>query len=72
MELKQIKGVFPQNVINGLVLAKLKKWLICNKIAICNWITFKIRTGYCLEHLSPKKMKLLGSTKSKTAKDKNG
>ena len=25
MELKQIKGVFPQNIINGLVLAKLKK-----------------------------------------------
>ena len=51
-------------------LLSLKKWLICNKIE--NRITFKIRTGYCLQHLSSKKMKLLGSTKSKTATDKNG
>ena len=34
-----------------------------NKIK--NRITFKIKTGYYLELLTPKTMKLLGSTKSK-------
>ena len=37
-----------------------------------NRITFKIKTGYYLELLMPKKTKLLGSTKSKINKDKNG
>ena len=41
-----------------------------NKIK--NRITFKIKTGYCLELLFPEKMKLFGSTKSKITKDKNG
>ena len=35
-------------------------------------ITFKIMTGYHLELLTPETMKLLGSTKSKITKDKNG
>ena len=35
-------------------------------------ITFKIMTGYHLELLTPETMKLLGSTKSKINKDKNG
>ena len=35
-------------------------------------ITFKIKTGYYLELLTPETMKLLGSTKSKITKDKNG
>ena len=35
-------------------------------------ITFKIKTGSYIELLTPKKMKLLGSTKSKIAKDENG
>ena len=35
-------------------------------------ITFKIKTGYYLQLLTPKKMKLLGSTKSKTTKNENG
>ena len=35
-------------------------------------MTFKIKTGYCLELLFPEKMKLFGSTKSKITKDKNG
>ena len=35
-----------------------------------NRITFK--TGYYLELLTPKTMKLLGSTKSKITKDGNG
>ena len=37
-----------------------------------NRITFKIKVGYYLEILTPETMKLLGSTKSKIAKDKNG
>ena len=41
-----------------------------NKIE--NRITFKIKTGYYLELLTPETVKLLGSTKSKIAKDKNG
>ena len=41
-----------------------------NKIE--NRITFKIKTGYYIELLNPETMKLLGSTKSKVIKDKNG
>ena len=37
-----------------------------------NRITFKIKTGYYLELLTSKTMKLLRSTKSKIEKDKNG
>ena len=40
-----------------------------NKIE--NRITFKIKTVYYLELLTPETMKLLGSTKSKTTKSKN-
>ena len=36
-----------------------------------NRIIFKIKTGYYLELLTPKTMKLLGSTKNKKTKDKN-
>ena len=35
-------------------------------------ITFKIKTGYYLELLTPGTMKLLGSTKSKITKNENG
>ena len=41
-----------------------------NKIE--NKVTFKIEDGYSLELLTPETMKLLGSTKNKIAKDKNG
>ena len=41
-----------------------------NKIE--NRITFKIKAGYYLELLTPETMKLLGSTKNKRSKDKNG
>ena len=41
-----------------------------NKIE--NRITFKIKAGYYLELLTPETIKLLGSTKSKINKDKNG
>ena len=37
-----------------------------------NRITFKINHRYSLELLTPETMKLLGSTKSETSKDKNG
>ena len=41
-----------------------------NKIE--NRITFKIKKGYSLELLTKETMKLLGSTKNKITKDKNG
>ena len=41
-----------------------------NKIK--NRITFKIKDGYSLQLLTPETMKLLGSTKNKITKDKNG
>ena len=41
-----------------------------NKIE--NRITFKIKAGYYPELLTSEIMKLLGSTKSKITKDKNG
>ena len=41
-----------------------------NKIK--NRIIFKIKTGYKIELLTPKTMKLLGSTKKEIDKDKNG
>ena len=37
-----------------------------------NRVIFKIKNGYSLELLTPETMKLLGSTKSKITKDKNG
>ena len=37
-----------------------------------NRITFKIKTGYYLELLTPETMTLLGSTKSKITKNGNG
>ena len=44
---------------------------ICvNKIE--NIITFKVKKEYYLEILTPETIKLLGSTKSKVKKDKNG
>ena len=45
-------------------------YIYINKIE--NRITFKIKDGYTLELLTPKTMKLLGSTKNKITKDKNG
>ena len=43
---------------------------ICiNKIE--NRVTFKTKTGYYLERLTPETMKLLGSTKGKITKDEN-
>ena len=41
-----------------------------NKIE--NRITFRIKTGYYLELLTPETMKIFASTKGKITKDKNG
>ena len=41
-----------------------------NKIENRN--TFKIKTGYYLELLTPQTIKLLGSTKNEIIKDENG
>ena len=41
-----------------------------NKIE--NRIMFNIKTGYYVDLLTPETMKLLGSTKNKITKDKNG
>ena len=43
-----------------------------HKNKIENRITVKIKTGCYLELLMPERMKLLGSTKSKITKEKNG
>ena len=53
-----------ENVDNPSIIIYINK--------IENRITFKIKTGYYLELLTPKTMKLLGSTVSKIYKDKNG
>ena len=49
---------------------KLSIQIYVNKIE--NRITFKIKNGYSLELLTKETMKLLGSTKNKITKDKNG
>ena len=55
---------------HGEKIVKPSLRIYTNKIE--NRITFKIKTGYYLELLTPETMKSLGSTKSKTAKDENG
>ena len=54
-----------------------KRHEVNHPVTICtnkmeNRITFKIKTGYYLELLSPETVKLLGTTKNKIGKDKNG
>ena len=54
-----------------------KRHEVNHSVTICtskmeNRITFKIKTGYYLELLSPEIVKLLGTTKNKIGKDKNG
>ena len=53
-----------ENIDNPSVKIYVKK--------IENRITFKIKNGYSLEHLTPKTMKLPGGTKNKITKDKKG
>ena len=54
----------------GEDIVKSSVQIYVNKIE--NRITFKIKNGYSLELLTPETMKLLGSTKNKITKDKNG
>ena len=42
------------------------------KTGLENMIIFRIKKGYYLELLTPEMMQLLGSTKIKITKDKNG
>ena len=53
-----------ENVDNPSIIIYINK--------IENRITFKIKSGYFLELLTPETMKLLGSTESKITKDKKG
>ena len=55
---------------HGENINNLSVRIYINKIE--NRITFKIKTGYSLELLTPETMKLLGSTENKITKDKNG
>ena len=55
---------------HGEKIDKASIQIYVNKIE--NRITFKIKDGYNLELLTPKRMKLLGGTENKITKDKNG
>ena len=54
---------------HGEQIHNLSKRIYVNKIE--NRITFKIKTGYYLELLTPETMKLLWSTENEITKDKN-
>ena len=54
---------------HGEQIHNLSKRIYVNKIE--NRITFKIKTGYYLELLTPETMKLLWSTENELTKDKN-
>ena len=65
-----IQGYFEYILKNDgeeTVNSSIKKYV--NKTE--NGITFKIKTGYYLEHIAPETKKLLGSIKIKTTKSKN-
>ena len=55
---------------HGEDIDELSVQIYVNKIE--NRVTFKIKNRYSLEHLTPETMKLVGSTKNKITKDKNG
>ena len=62
-------------IILSIFLINIKKVLIIHQSCVNkieNRITFKIKTGYYLELLTPETMKLLGSTETKITKEKNG
>ena len=54
---------------HGESIDNLSVKMCINKIE--NRITFKIKTGYNLELLTPETMKLRGSTENRITKDKN-
>ena len=59
-----IYSIYNKNIDNPSIK------IYVNKIE--NRITFKIKTGYYLELLTPEAMKLLVSTENETTKGKNG
>ena len=61
-------GIFKKK--HGKKIDNLSIRIYVNKIE--NGITFKIKTGYSLELLTPETMKLLGSTENKITKEKVG
>ena len=61
--------IFKMYQIFKIVTDNLSIRIYVNKME--NRITFKIRTGYNLELLTPETMKLLGKTESKITKDDN-
>ena len=54
---------------HGESIDNLSVKMCINKIE--NRITYKIKSGYNLELLTPETMKLLGSTENRITKDKN-
>ena len=78
INLNYLMGHILYQIFKTILSTFLKKYnednspikIYVNKIE--NRITFKIKTGYYLELLTPETMKLLGSTENKITKDKNG
>ena len=64
---KIILSIFKKN---GEDIDKPSVQIYENKIE--NRVTFRTKNGYIRELLTPETMKLLGSTKNKITKDKNG
>ena len=62
-------NIFQKNKV-GESVDKPSVWIYVNKTE--NRFTFTIKTWYSLERFTPETMKLLGSIKNKTTKDKNG
>ena len=65
---KIILNIYKKKVWGKTVNPSIIKYI--NKVE--NRITFKIKTGYYLELLTPETMKLLGIIRSKITKDENG
>ena len=68
--LYEIFKILLSRFYHGEDIDKSSIQIYVNKIE--NGVTFKIKNGYSLELLTPETMKLLGSTKKKKTKDKNG
>ena len=68
--ISDIQDYFEYVLKNGEAVDDPSIRIYVNKIE--NKITFAIKNGYYLELLTPETIKLLGSTESKTTKDKKG
>ena len=65
---KIILGIFWKRQNESIDNPSLRRYVDTNG----SKITFKIKTGYSLDLLTPGTKKLLGKTENKTTKDKNG